>query len=334
MQVVTGYDLISDDDVYRSMQIKQHKPSFKEQFIQEYSEGFDAEWVENFIRVCNHHPRKAIRVNTTKITVENLKKQLHEDWKLTSVPWCDEGFWIENTEEDRFDVGNLYSHLVGHLYVQSAASMIPPVVLDVKPGMTVLDMCAAPGSKTTQIAQYMEDKGIIIANDSDGNRLKALGINQQRLGLQSILVTNMNGEDIPAEQKFDRILVDAPCSGSGTVMKSHRAAEMWSESLISRMVGIQNVLIRKAWSLLKPGGIMVYSTCSVQPEENEGVVSDFLAEADARLLFIFLDIQSTPPVTEWKDSTYEGVAKTLRISPQDNWTEGFYVAKIAKPGRQ
>ena len=314
----------------RVLKDKENQPEFKETFIEEYEQGFGKEWITSFVQVCNHHPRKAIRVNTTKIRVDVLKKKLHDEWVLESIPWCEEGFWINHEEGDRFDVGNLYTHLMGDIYVQSAASMIPPVVLGVEPGMHVLDMCAAPGSKSTQIAQYLRGEGFLVANDANGNRLTALGINQQRLGLPEIIVTNMEGQRLPTNQTYERVLVDAPCTGSGTIMKSHKAAEMWSSSLISKMVGIQDVLIRKAWHLVKPGGILVYSTCSVQPEENEGVVSRFVKDTGARTVPITLDIERSQPVKNWKGDVYSNVDDVLRISPQDNWTEGFFVSKFKK----
>lgn len=316
----------------RTLKDKTNRPEFKEKFVEEYTEGFGEDWVSKFIDVCNHHPAKAIRVNTAKISVDELKDQLHDEWMLESIPWCDEGFWIHHEEGDRFDVGNLYSHLMGDIYVQSAASMIPPVVLDVKPGHHVLDMCAAPGSKTTQIAQYLEGDGFVVANDSNGNRLTALGINQQRLGLPEIIVTNMEGQRLPEQQKYDRVLVDAPCTGTGTIMKSHRAAEMWSDSFVAKMVGIQDVLIRKAWELLRPGGILVYSTCSVQPEENEGVVSRFVEDTGAVPIPIDIPVVRSDVVREWKEEEYSNVEEVLRISPQDNWTEGFFVSKFRKEG--
>jgi NOL1/NOP2/sun family putative RNA methylase len=310
---------------------KEEKPTFKESFETTYTQLLGPEGFEEYRDMCCRYPPKAVRVNTTKTSISAFKEGLNEEWELESVPWCEEGFWIQHKEQERHDVGNLYEHIVGHMYVQSAASMIPPVVLDVEEGMTVLDMCAAPGSKTTQIGQYMDNTGLVVANDSNSGRLASLGINVQRLGLHNVVVTNMDGRDIPGDTVYDRVLVDAPCSGTGTVMKSHKAMEMWSDSLIGRMKGIQQVLIRKGFELLRPGGVLVYSTCTMQPEENEEVVSDFLQEyGSASLSPIDLPITRSEPVTEWQGKTFSGVGDVLRIHPSDNYSEGFFVAKIKK----
>jgi len=311
---------------------KDHVPDWKDSFVEEYSSLLGEDGFASYQEHARRYAPKAIRVNTYKTDVEAVKRRLSDDWELTSVPWCDSGFWIEHKEEDRHDIGNLLEHILGYVYVQSAASMIPPVVLDVEPGMRVLDMCAAPGSKATQIGEYAGSEGVVVANDSNGHRLTALGINGQRLGLDNIVVSNMQGQDLPGGE-YDRVLVDAPCSGTGTVRKSHKSVEMWSRSLVGRMKGVQRLLIRRGFELLAPGGVLVYSTCTLQPEENEGIVSEFVSSVDgARVEPFDLPLNSSEPVTEWRGSTYDGVANTLRIHPSDNGTEGFFVAKLRKEG--
>lgn len=309
---------------------KDTKPSFKDSFVDEYTELLGEDGFAAYKDVASRYAPKAIRVNTSKITVSDLRSRLG-DWSLKSVPWCEEGFWIEHGSEDRHDIGNLLEHILGYVYAQSAASMIPPVVMEVGEGMKVLDMCAAPGSKATQLGQLVREDGVVVANDANKGRLTPLGINAQRLGLSNIVVTNMQGEELPDDDLYDRVLVDAPCSGTGTVMKSHKSVEMWSPSLVGRMKGIQRVLIRKGFELLRAGGVMVYSTCTLQPEENEQVLSEFLEEYDrASLEPVDLPLERSDPVTSWKGDSYEGVADALRIHPSDTGTEGFFVAKIRK----
>jgi 16S rRNA C967 or C1407 C5-methylase (RsmB/RsmF family) len=139
--------------------------------------------------------------------------------------------------------------------------MIPPVVLAPKKGDTVLDLCAAPGSKTTQLAQYMHNEGLLIANDSQGSRLSALGINLQRCGVINSIITKMDGERLTKQSEmFDKILVDAPCSGTGTIRRNYKIAEMWSPGLVDRMAKIQYKLLKNSFNLLKIGGELVYST--------------------------------------------------------------------------
>ena len=154
---------------------------FKPGFVERYSALTD--WKE-FKDYSLSFLRRSIRINTLTTTIKETKASIEKKgWKLTKIPWCKEGFWIEHPE--RRDVGNLIEHHTGKIYVQEAASMIPPLVLKPQPEDIVLDMCAAPGSKTTQIAAMMQNKGLIIANDYKGARMSSLGMNIQRC-----LITN------------------------------------------------------------------------------------------------------------------------------------------------
>ncbi len=303
------------------------KVEFKPKFVEHYSKLTD---FEVFKKYSLSFLRRSIRVNTLKTTVEEMKKALSENWILTPIPWCKEGFWIEHKEKRR-DVGNLIEHSLGYIYIQEAASMIPPLVLDPQQGEIILDMCAAPGSKTTQIAQYMENKGILIANDFQYQRLQALGLNVQRCGLTNTVMTLMEGHWFKGFQ-FDRILVDAPCSGTGTIRKSLKTLLLWNRQGIKQLAGQQRQLIEVAFNNLKSGGIMVYSTCSNEPEEDEAVVSYLLEKyPDAFCEKIDLPIKHGHAIMEFEDKKYhDSVKNCLRLWPQDNDTEGFFVAKIRK----
>lgn len=304
----------------------QLKPAFEERYRLLLGPRY-----EDFLKFSSSYIRKCIRVNTLKSTVPELKRRLDAEWLLTPVPWCKEGFWIEKKGEARFDIGNLAEHQLGFIYIQEAASMIPPVVLAPRPGETVLDLCAAPGSKTSQIAQYMENKGVLVANDVRGQRLKPLGLNLQRCGSSNTIIT-LNANSRFSSNSFDRVLVDAPCTGTGTIRRSLKTMLMWSPGLVRKLSGEQKRLLELAFSLLKPGGTLVYSTCTQEPEENEEVVSWFLdRHADATLEEINLDIERSPAITEWNGKKYhKNIKNVLRIYPQDNDTEGFFVAKITK----
>ncbi|MFH1064450.1 MAG: RsmB/NOP family class I SAM-dependent RNA methyltransferase [Candidatus Woesearchaeota archaeon] len=304
---------------------------FKDKFVKRYSLLTD---IDKFKEYSFYYLRKSIRVNTLKIDVDALVERVSKEWILTPIPWCKDGFWIEHRgigEEKRRDVGNMIEHVLGYVYVQEAASMIPPLVLDPQPGERVLDMCAAPGSKTTQIAQYMKNKGVLVANDVMGLRLASLGVNLQRCGVLNVIMTRMQGNRF-YNVEFDRILVDAPCSGTGTIRKSLKTIDMWNLKLASHLAKTQRTLVRTAFSILKPGGTMVYSTCTLEPEEDEGIVDYILKEfPEASVEEIDLDIKRSPCVTQFEGKTYsDEVKKCLRIWPQDNDTEGFFVAKIRK----
>lgn len=302
----------------------------KPEFISRYKDLLGEEGFACFKEFSNKYIRKTIRVNTLKISVSALKKRLEKDWILEQVPWCKEGFWIKYRHGKRFDIGNLPEHQLGYIYVQDAASMIPPVVLDAKPDEIVLDMCAAPGSKTSQMAQNMKNQGLLVANDNQGKRLSALGINLQRCGIHNAIITKMEGRHI--KEKFDKILVDAPCSGTGTIRRNYKTVEMWSPNLVKRMASVQYQLLQHAFQLLKSGGTLVYSTCTLEPEENEGNVDRLLKNnPDADIREIKLKINQSQAVTSFNGTEYDKrVSKCLKIYPQDNDTEGFFVAKIYK----
>ncbi|MFA5141570.1 MAG: RsmB/NOP family class I SAM-dependent RNA methyltransferase [Candidatus Woesearchaeota archaeon] len=300
---------------------------FKEKFEARYKALLGPRYDE-FVNYSFSYLRKCIRVNTLKIAVPELVSRLRKDWNLEQVPWCKEGYWIIG---ERTDIGNLVEHTLGYIYVQESASMIPPVVLDPQPGETVLDMCSAPGSKASQMAQYMENKGILLCNDVIGKRIAPLGINLQRCGVSNAVITLMEGWRFSGFA-FDRILVDAPCSGTGTIRKSLRTVTDWNPNAIHMMSNQQKKLLATAFNNLKDGGLIVYSTCTLEPEENEGVVSWLLEKfPNAKLEEIKLDIKRSPAVLEFEGVTFNPeVSKCLRIYPMDNNTEGFFVAKIRK----
>ncbi|HLC49914.1 MAG TPA: NOL1/NOP2/sun family putative RNA methylase [Candidatus Nanoarchaeia archaeon] len=303
---------------------------FKPKFIERYSSLTD--W--NEFKTCSlSFLKRSIRVNTLKMPVEELKKRLEDKWKLEQIPWCEEGFWIEHHKKERRDIGNLPEHSLGYFYIQEAASMIPPLVLDPKPNDVVLDIAASPGSKTTQIAQYMQNKGILIANDYTIDRMKPLSINLQRCGVTNAIITLMEGQWFKKSGiLFDKILVDAPCSGTGTIRKSFKTINIWNPDMVKRLSITQRQLIETGFNLLKEGGTLVYSTCSLEPEEDEGVV-DYLINKyeNAKVEEIKLNLKRSAPVLEFDGKKYnEKVKNCLRIWPQDNDTEGFFVAKISK----
>ena len=303
---------------------------FKPKFIERYSKLTD--W-EEFRQCSLSFLNRSIRINTLKISIKELKEMLEKNWALEQIPWCREGFWIEHRQKERRDIGNLIEHSLGYFYLQEAASMIPPIVLEPKPHEIVLDIAASPGSKTTQIAQYMENKGILISNDYTIDRMKPLSINLQRCGVSNSIMTLMEGQWFRISGiEFARILVDAPCSGTGTIRKSLKTLRIWNPDMVRRLSITQKQLIETGFNLLKDNGTLVYSTCSLEPEENEEVV-DFLLKKyeNAKLEEVKLNLKRSPAILEFGDKKYsDEIKKCLRIWPQDNDTEGFFVAKIRK----
>lgn len=334
------YDQMDDITSQHKLEKIPRNVDVKKRFEEHYRELLGDDY-ERFMNYSLSYIRKCIRVNTLKSNVDDMQKSLCEKWNLEQIPWCKEGFWIRYKEGKRFDLGNLIEHHLGYVYVQESASMIPPVVLDPQPGEMVLDMCAAPGSKTSQIAMYMQNTGMLIANDVSGMRLKALGMNLQRCGVRNAVLTMMQEQRFSrlasqnSEFRFDKILVDAPCSGTGTIRKSLRTITEWNPSSITKLSKIQKNLASVAFEMLRPGGVMVYSTCTIEPEENEAVISHILNKyPDAEILDIDSDklgIKRTPAIISFRGLDIDPrVSKCLRLHPYDNDTEGFFVTKIRK----
>ena len=303
----------------------------KEKFIERYEKLTN---FKEFKKYSLSFLRRSIRVNTIKISINDLKKRLEKNWALEQIPWCNEGFYIEHIKKERRDIGNLIEHPLGYFYTQEAASMIPPIVLEPKENDIVLDMAASPGSKTTQLASIMKNKGLLIANDYTTKRIKPLSLNIQRCGITNCIITLMQGQWFKKSNiEFDKILVDAPCSGTGTIRKSLKTLRIWNPNMVKRLSITQKQLIETAFNILKQNGTLVYSTCSLEPEENEAVV-DFLLNKyeNAELEEIRLsNIKRSEPILEFENNKYNGeIKKCLRIWPQDNDTEGFFVAKIIK----
>lgn len=304
---------------------------FKKAFIEKYQKILGLE-LGKFIEFSKKPLTPTIRVNTIKISKEELVDRLiSKGWEIKQLPWYNLGFWVYKPQ---YQLGNAIEHRLGYFYMQGPASMIPPIVLDPKPGDIVLDMAAAPGSKTTQMAAMMENKGIIIANDTDLDRITALRGNLQRCGIINVIVTNMDGRRFGRlPQKFDKVLLDAPCSGDGTIRIKPHIAEQWNPRTIRGISRLQTQLIISAFDALDEGGELVYSTCTLNPEEDEMVVAFLLEKREtAKIEDIRIEnLVTRPGLTEWDgEELPKEIKKTIRIYPQDNDTEGFYIAKVKK----
>ncbi|MBI2109899.1 RsmB/NOP family class I SAM-dependent RNA methyltransferase [Candidatus Woesearchaeota archaeon] len=286
---------------------------FKKEFEEKYSKLTN--WGE-YKEAISKFPRKSIRVNTLKISVKELKEALEKkSYELEQIPWCNEGFWVK----ERRDLATSEEHKKGYFFIQGSVSMIPSIVLDLNEEDLVLDMCASPGGKTTHMASIMNNKGLILANEAISSRLTALIFNLQRCGVMNTIVTYEDA--LKLKGKFDKILLDAPCSASGTIIGDSKHTERtlleWNQNTILRLAKLQKKLILKAYELLKENGVMVYSTCSLEPEEDEEVVQYLLDKTDAKLERVNLDIKA-----DWNNG--------IKIWPQYYGTEGFFVSKIIK----
>ena len=288
--------------------------------------------IQDLIKFCQRPLRRAIRVNTLKISVADFQlRAIEQGWRLTPIPWCTEGFWIEIDNEDELHpLGNSAEHLAGLCYIQEASSMMPVAALfhffEKSETSILLDAAAAPGSKTTQMAANMKNRGLIIANEFSSSRIKMLHANIQRCGIKNVALTHFDaavfGKWLP--DTFDAILLDAPCSGEGTVRKDRYAMKNWSQSAIESIAAMQQELILSAFHALKENGILIYSTCTLSHEENQDICH-FLKNRFPEHIE-FLDLNSLFPGAH-KTRTEEGF---LHIWPQVYDSEGFFVAAIKK----
>ncbi|NUA42404.1 Ribosomal RNA small subunit methyltransferase F [Dickeya solani] len=285
--------------------------------------------MDAFIDACQRPLRRSIRVNTLKISVSDfLALVAPYGWELEAVPWCDEGFWLLNADEEAMRLGNALEHLAGLFYIQEASSMLPVSALfmgDDAPER-VLDMAAAPGSKTTQIAARLNNQGLIVANEYSASRVKVLHANLHRCGVSNTALTHFDGRVFgnALPETFDAILLDAPCSGEGVVRKDPAAMSHWSLESIADIAATQRELILSAFHALKPGGVLIYSTCTLNHQENQHVCRWLMQQfPDACEIESLQDLfpQAQRAITE------DGF---LHVFPQIYDSEGFFVARLRK----
>ena len=234
-----------------------------------------------------------------------------------------------------FKPGQRWWYCAGLAHAQEEVSQLPVALMDLKPGQRVLDLCAAPGGKTAQIALALGNRGTLLANDFSPERLAALQGNLDRLGIVNCSTTWCDGGNYPAAAgPFDRILVDAPCSSEGTLRRNRGLANRIGRERSKRMASRQRALLRKAVQLCRPGGRIVYSTCTFAPEENELVVAEVLATYDGRLTLLPARVDgpiTSPGITRWQDQLLDAsLACCLRVWPHANDTGGFFVAVLEK----
>ena len=254
------------------------------------------------------------RVNTIKATNEKIEKILNEQNILfQKVAWYDNAYILENATESDLQELDIYKN--GEIYLQSLSSMLPPIILNPKEGTDILDMTAAPGGKTTEIAALTANNANITACEMNAIRAERLKYNIDKQGATSAYVMVKDSRQIDDFFKFDQILLDAPCSGSGT--------ESFKESIIDKCAKTQETLLRKALKILKPGCEMIYSTCSVLEKENENIVQKVMKEFKCEIVPIKFENMDSLPLLPTK------IPGTLVVMPNEMY-EGFYIAKIRK----
>jgi NOL1/NOP2/sun family putative RNA methylase len=282
---------------------------------------------ERFTAVqCEPLPVSA-RINTLKTDRSSLLERLERQ----SIGYESFGWYPLGLKLDLEKPGKLLEYLLGYIHIQEEVSMVPPLVLDPRPGEEVLDLCAAPGGKTTQISQAMENRGVVFANEPSLARIAPLRSNCERLGAVNVAITRYDGRRFP-DHLFHRVLVDAPCSSEG---RARRDPDLLSRCSRERSLDIQVLqigLLRRAVRITRPGGVIVYSTCTYAPEENELVVQKVLGEGKVRLeQFSLPGLKGCPGITEWEGVELdEDLKRCARYYPHLNDTGGFFVARLIK----
>ena len=263
------------------------------------------------------------RVNTLKATADEIEEVLKkENIEFEKVIWSNEAFIIKNAREEEIQKLDIYEE--GKIYLQSLSSMLPPIVLDPQEGNDILDMAAAPGGKTTQMAALSNNKAHITACEMNNIRIEKLKYNVEKQGASCVYIMPKDSRQIDDFFSFDQILLDSPCSGSGTLETDNLNTEKYfTLKLVEKSTKSQYALLKKALKILKPGHEMVYSTCSILKEENEEIVNKVLREIKAEIVPIdFEGIEQLPllPVS---------LNGTICVMPTEKY-EGFYIAKIRR----
>ena len=289
-------------------------PQFLKEMLQKQ---YNNEITNKIIEGYKEQRNVTLRINTIKTTKEKIKECLNQaKIEFQEVEWNRDALIIKNAREEEIRKLDMYEK--GEIYLQSLSSMLPPIILEPKEGENILDMAAAPGGKTTQMAALTNNKAFITAVEKNKIRAERLKYNLKRQGVGCVNVMLEDARKLSDFFSFDKILLDAPCSGSGTMSIFDKN---FNEELIKRSSKVQEELLKKSLKILKPDGEMVYSTCSILKQENEEILEKVLIKANAEIEPINLteNIVTLP-------SKIEG---TITVCPTENY-EGFFVAKIRK----
>lgn len=309
-----------------------------QEFVKRMQEMLQEEY-PLFLQSFEHKNYQSLRVNPQKGSKEEFLQK--SPFTLSPVAWEENGFYYGETDQP----GKHPYHEAGVYYIQEASAMAPAVYLDARPGEQVLDLCAAPGGKSTQIAAAMQGKGLLVCNEIQPARAKILSENIERMGIVNALVTN----EIPGRlaehfpEYFDRILVDAPCSGEGMFRKNEAACSEWSTENVQMCADRQDEILDSAAQMLRAGGRMVYSTCTFAPAEDEGSINRFLKRhPDFEIENVEKAIGMDNGHPEWIIDTERNgeraeavnaeLTQTIRLWPHKVKGEGHYLAVLRKKG--
>jgi len=287
---------------------------------------------DKYLEFIDRDPAQYIRINTAKISKNELANLLELKYqiKTQSIPAFEKALKIIEGNER---IGKTFEHVLGFYYIQSLSSMMPPLLLNPTNEDTVMDLCGAPGSKSTQLAEMMNNRGSLIINEIDNERIKSLVFNLERMNVINASVIHSKGEVLSKvyDDHFTKILVDAPCSGLGIIQKKGEVSNWWSLDHVDRLQHLQTRLLVAAIKMAKVGAEIVYSTCTLSIEENELVIDKILEKYPVELQEISLPIPSRQAFTEYEGKQLNPeLKKAIRILPWEIDSDGFFLVKMRK----
>ncbi len=297
-----------------------------------FSSLYGKDSADKYLEFIDRDPAQYIRVNTAKVSKNELANLLELKYQIKTqpIPSFEKVLKIVEGNER---IGKTLEHVLGFYYIQSLSSMMPPLLLNPTNKDTVMDLCGAPGSKSTQLAEMMNNRGSLIINEIDNERIKSLVFNLERMNVINASVIHSKGEVLSKiyDDHFTKILIDAPCSGLGIIQKKGEVSNWWSLDHVDRLQHLQTRLLVAAIKMAKVGAEIVYSTCTLSIEENELVIDKILGKYPVELQEINLPIPSRKAFTEYEGKKLNPeLKKAIRILPWEIDSDGFFLVKMRK----
>jgi len=313
-----------------SIQSLAKKYGYLDYMIKRYQDMFDEKELIEFLEANDKPLPASFRVNTLDNDAEKhvINRLKNKRFKLKKIENIDSAYQVLS---QKFSIGSTTEYLLGYLYIQRLSSMLPSLILNPNSHDLVLDMCAAPGGKTNHLSNLMNNYGNIIALDDDKNRINSLISNLRRCRTRNVTILLKDAKNLRNLNKsFDKILLDAPCTGEGLIM--HDPSRKMSRTIkdIQIMSKIQKNLLREGLKYLKINGILVYSTCSIAPEENELVINDVLNEFHVKIEEIRIPFGSSGYVNIFNKKLNSSLINAIRLYPHKDKMEGFFICKLRK----
>jgi NOL1/NOP2/sun family putative RNA methylase len=305
------------------------KFGYSSYLVERYIELFGFDDALSLLEANEKGLKKCIRLNTLRVSSEILLNRLeNKGFKLEKISWIPYGFRVE---EERFPLGATTEYLLGYYYIQEAAAMLPAHILSPRTNELVIDLCAAPGGKTTQLAQIMQNNSAIVAIDLNRDRMRSLRSNLARCGVSNVIAFRMDGKEAPAlGMNANKILIDAPCTCDGVIPFDPSRKQSRGTEDIKFCSTIQRKLLTAGIECLAEGGDLVYSTCSTAPEENESVIAEALEKFDIKVVDTGLVFGDEGFTEAFGVRFPDELRLARRLYPHKHGTEGFFVCKLKK----